>query len=126
MHKVTKEMGINIDIENSSRKVDNLDLSFNLYDNTYHLYRKENSKIIYINSNSNNPSAILKQIPKMIEDRLYRNSSNENLFNKIKKDYNDAIKLSCYNYEIKFKSEGEENKRSRKNKEVNLVQSSIL
>ena len=126
MHKVTKEMGINIDIENSSRKVDNLDLSFNLYDNTYHLYRKENSEIIYINSNSNNPSAILKQIPKMIEDRLYRNSSNENLFNKIKKDYNDAIKLSCYNYEIKFKSEGEENKRSRKNKEVNLVQSSIL
>ena len=52
----------------------------------------------------------------MIEDRLSRNSSNENLFNKIKKDYNDAIKLSGYNYEIKFKSEGEENKRSRKRK----------
>ena len=116
LHKVSKEMGINIDIENPSRKVDYLDLSFNLYDHTYHPYRKENSKIIYINSNSNHPPAILKQIPKMIEDRLSRNSSNENLFNKIRKDYNDAIKLSGYNYEIKFKSEGEENKRSRKRK----------
>ena len=116
LHKVSNEMGINIDIENPSRKVDYLDLSFNLYDHTYHPYRKENSKIIYINSNSNHPPAILKQIPKMIEDRLSRNSSNENLFNKIKKDYNDAIKLSGYNYEIKFKSEGEENKRSRKRK----------
>ena len=52
----------------------------------------------------------------MIEDRLSKNSSNEDLFNKIRKDYNDAIKLSGYNYEIMFKSEGEENKRSRKRK----------
>lgn len=52
----------------------------------------------------------------MIEDRLSKNSSNENLFNEIKKDYNDAIKLSGYNYEIKFKSEYEKKKRSRKRK----------
>ena len=109
-------MGINIDIENPSRKIDYLDLSFRLYDHKYHPYRKENSKIIYINSNSNHPPAILRQIPKMIEDRLSKNLSNEDLFNKIRKDYNDAIKLSGYNYEIKFISESEENKRSRKRK----------
>ena len=54
----------------------------------------------------------------MIEDRLSKNSSNENMFNEIKKDYNDAIKLSGYNYEIKFKSEDEKKKRSRKRKTI--------
>ena len=45
LQKVSKEMGINIGIENPSQKIDYLDLSFNLYDHTFHLYRKENSKI---------------------------------------------------------------------------------
>ena len=116
MHKLSKELGINLDIENPSRKINYLDLNFNLYNHTFYPYRKENSKIMYINSKSNHPPAILKQIPKMIEDRLSKNSSNENLFNEIKKDYNDAIKLSGYNYEIKFKSEDEKKKRSRKRK----------
>ena len=40
LHKVSNEMGINIDIENPSRKVDYLDLSFNLYNHTFHPYRK--------------------------------------------------------------------------------------
>ena len=52
----------------------------------------------------------------MTVDRLSNNSSNEDFFNKIRKDYNDAIKLSGYNYEIKFKNQCEENKRSKKEK----------
>lgn len=116
MHNISKEMGIKLDIENPSRKINYLDLSFNLYNHTFQPYRKENSKIIYINSKSNHPPAILKQIPKMIEERLSKNSSNENLFNEISKDYNDAIKLSGYNYKIKFKDEDDEKKQPRKRK----------
>ena len=52
----------------------------------------------------------------MIEERLSKNSSNENLFNEISKDYNDAIKLSGYNYKIKFKGEDDGKKRTRKRK----------
>ena len=50
LHKVSNEIRINLDIKNPSLKVNYQDLSFNLYD---HL-------------KSNHPSAILKQIPKMI------------------------------------------------------------
>ena len=63
----------------------------------------------------------------MIENRLSKNSSNEELFKKIKKHYNDSTNRSGYNYEIKFKGEGEENKRSnKKKKKSNMVQSIIL
>ena len=77
MQSISKDMGIKLDIEKPSRKVNYLDLSFNLYNHTFQPYRKENSKIIYINSKSNHPPAILKQIPKRIKERLSENSSNE-------------------------------------------------
>ena len=57
----------------------------------------------------------------MIEEMLSENSSNYSLFNEIKKHYNDAIKLSDYNNEIKFKKESEEKKRPRKRKNNNEV-----
>ena len=38
----------------------------------------------------------------MVETRLSNNSSNKNLFNNIKKDYNDALKINGYKYEISY------------------------
>ena len=62
----------------------------------------------------------------MIENRLSKNSSNEELFNKIRKHYSDAINRSGYNYKIKFKSEGEENKWSKKKKKKSNMAESII
>merc|ERR1712240_441732 len=78
-----KSIGINIIIENPSWKIEYLDLNFNLLNDTYYPFRKDNNKINYINSKSNHPPTILRQIPKMVETRLSNNSSNKNLFNKI-------------------------------------------
>ena len=114
MHKFTKSIGINLIIENPSWKIDYLDLNFNLLNHTFYPYRKDNNKINYINSKSNHPPTILKQIPKMIETRLSKNSSNKNLFNNIKKDYNDALKLNGYNYDINYTEECKSKKRNRK------------
>ena len=36
----------------------------------------------------------------MVENRLTKNSSNIKLFNSIKKEYNDALKLNDYSYDI--------------------------
>ena len=116
MHKFTKSIGINLIIENPSWKIDYLDLNFNLLNHTFYPYRKDNNKINYVNSKSNHPPTILKQIPKMIETRLSKNSSNKNLFNNIKKDYNDALNINGYNYEIKYTEERKNKKRNRKRK----------
>ena len=85
MHKFTKSIGINLIIENPSCKIDYLDLNFNLLNHTFYPYRKDNNKINYINSKSNQPSTIFKRIPNMIETRLSKNSSNKNLFKNKKK-----------------------------------------
>ena len=52
----------------------------------------------------------------MVETRLYNNLSNKDLFNNIKKDYNDALKINGYNYEINHTEEFKNKKRNRKTK----------
>ena len=76
-----------------------LDLNVNLKQHSFFPYRKPNNKINYVNSSSNHPPVILKQIQKMIENRLTKNSSSRNLFDSIKKELNDALKLNDYNYD---------------------------
>ena len=52
----------------------------------------------------------------MIEEKFSKNSSNERLFNKIRKKLNGLIKLIKVNYEKKSLKKNEEKKRSRKRK----------
>ena len=82
---ISKSIGINMVIENPYRKINYLDLNFNLLNRKFYLYRKDNNKTNYINSKSNHPPTILKQIIKMVEKRLSKNSNNKDLFNNIKK-----------------------------------------
>lgn len=96
--------------------VNYLDLNFNTYNLTYHPYKKPNKKISYVNYHSNHPPAILKQIPSMIEHRLSKHSSNESAFNSVKKDYNDALRLSGHNKELIYKKIETKNTTKRKRK----------
>jgi len=117
MHKFAKSMEIKFVIENPSFEINYLDLNLNLKKHSHYPYRKPNNKINYVNASSNHPPAILKQIPKMIENRLSKNSSNAKLFNSIKKEYNDALKLNGYSYEITYANENKNtNNRKRKRK----------
>ena len=115
MHKFAKSIEIQLVIENPSFEINYLDLNLNIKQHSYYPYRKPNNKINYVNANSNHPPAILKQIPKMVENRLTKNSSNSSLFNSIKKEYNDALKINGYSYDIKYSDEKKSNK-SRKRK----------
>ena len=94
LHNYAKTIDIKIKIENPVVTVNYLDLNFNSNNLTNCPYRKPNKKISYVNYQSNHPPVILKQIPFMIEYRLSKHSSNESSFNSLKKDYNDALRLS--------------------------------
>ena len=85
MHKFAKPIEIKLVIENPAFEINYLDLNLYLKHDSYYPYRKPNNKINYLNANSNHLPAILKQIPKMVENRLTKNSSNSNLFNSINK-----------------------------------------
>ena len=76
--------------------VNYLEVTFDLTNSTYCPYRKPNDHPQYINTKSNHPPNIIKQIPASISTRISDNSSNEDAFNKAKPVYNSALKASGY------------------------------
>ena len=94
--KIFKDVGFGIDIETNSKVVDFLDITFNLNNGIYKPYKKPNDRLLYINKSSNHPPQIINQLPKIISDRLSRNSSNKEVFNTAKGEYEEALKRSGY------------------------------
>ena len=94
--KIFKEVGFGIDIETYSKVVELLDITFNLNNGIHKLYKKPNDRLLYINKSSNHPPQIINQLPKIISDRLSRNSSNKEVFNTAKGEYEEALKRSGY------------------------------
>ena len=116
LYSFSKEIGIKFKIENPAFEINFLDLNLNAYSNTFYPYRKPNNEINYINSKSNHPKSIINAIPAMIEKkRINKNSSNKSLFDQAKNDYNNALKKSGYNHEIKYTESDTENQKKRKN-----------
>ena len=77
--KTFKDIGFAIDVETNLKIVDFLDITFNLNNGTYRPYKKPNDLLLYINKSSNHPPQIINQLPKIINERLSRNSSNEDV-----------------------------------------------
>ena len=69
-------------------------MTFDLDNNAYKPFCKENNKPIYINKHSNHPPSILKQLPKSIEKRISETSSNKDIFDESIKPYKGALKES--------------------------------
>ena len=83
--KIMKSVGLKIDIKSNLKIVDYLDITFNLKDGSYKPYNKPNNKPLYVNVESNHPPNIIKQIPKLISNRLSTNSCNKTVFNEASK-----------------------------------------
>ena len=82
-----------------------------LQSETFQPFRKPNDNLLYINSKSNHPGHIIKNLPKAINRRLSEISSNENLFNNHKNEYQDALQNSGHRTKLKFEKENKQNKR---------------
>ena len=100
--KIFKDIGFSIDIQTNLKEVDFLDVTLNLQNGTYRPYKKANDKLLYIHSSSNHPPQIIKQLPNSISERLSKNSSNQEVFNTAKVEYEDALKKSGYNVDLKY------------------------
>ena len=105
-------IGFKITIDVGKMKTNFLDISLDLDKDTYSPYRKPNSKILYINSQSNHPQHIKHALPKMVQKRLSTLSKTEIEFDKAKDNYELALKKSGYNSKLKF-TKGSEEKRKR-------------
>ena len=60
-------------------EMDYLEVCFNIKENSYKPFEKENANSKYINPHNDHPNIIVKQIPKIIEDRISMICSNNDI-----------------------------------------------
>ena len=89
-------MGFKIEISSNIKIVHFLDVTLDLSNNSYKPFIKTNQNPSYININSNHPKNIIKQVPKAINLRICKLSSNEKKFKESSKRYIKALKNSCF------------------------------
>ena len=65
-------------------------------------YMKPNDSPLYINKKSNHPPSIIKNIPAAVNRRLSNISANENVFKAAIPPYQNALKNSGYDFEMKY------------------------
>ena len=73
---------------------DFLDITFNLNNGMYKPYKKPNDTLLCIEKSSNHAPHIVNRLPRVISDRLSRNSSNKEVFNTSKGLYEEALQRS--------------------------------
>ena len=111
---IFKDIGFSIDIQTNLKEVDFLDVTLNLQNGTYRLYKKPNEKLLYIHSSSNHPPQVIKQLPNSISERLLKNSPNQEILNTAKVEYEDSLNKSGYNIDLKYTKNKSEKPKTRK------------
>ena len=102
--KTFKDIGFKITMEIGMTKCNFLDITLDLANNCYMPYRKENSSIRYISSDSNHPKIIKKNLPKMIEKRLNRLSTDLRTFDNAKHSYQIALLQSNFKHKLEYEN----------------------
>ena len=97
-----QSLGLDITAEANKRIVQYLDVEFNLVEGSFKPYLKEGDTPLYVNSGSNHPPLILKNIPASINRRLSALSSDEAKFNSVKPIYQDALHKAGYDYQLHY------------------------
>ena len=100
--KIFKDNGSSITNEANKKSVNYLDLTLDLETDSFKPYIKPNDNPVYVHMQSDHPPNILKNIPKSVNTRLSSISSNEEIFEQAKGKYQEALKSSGYNFDLKF------------------------
>ena len=93
-----KNIGFDIEIDANLKMVNSLDITLDLYSDSYKPYKKPNDRLQYVHISSNHPVNIFKQLPLSItNNRLSKNSSNETIFEQEKVKYEEALRFNNVN-----------------------------
>ena len=89
-----KFFGFKMEISSNIKVANFLDVTLNLFDNSYRPFLKTDEYPPYIYVNSNHPNSIIKQLPKAVNTRISRLSSNKKLFHESSRMCIEALKNS--------------------------------
>ena len=100
--KFTNDFGLKITADTNLKAVNYLDVTFDLHQGVYKPYRKPNDNPVYINTKSNHPPNIFKELPNSINKRLSTLSDSENTFKEAIPVYQKALSESGFSHDFKF------------------------
>ena len=104
MCAIFSQLDLKITTDVNHKKVNFLDVTFDLSTGIYKPYTKPNNTILYVNRLSNHPPTVLKNIPENVNKRLCSISCNEKVFQEAAGPYQKALKDSGYDFELKYKN----------------------
>ena len=94
--KLFQSFDLKITVESNLSQVNFLDITFNLNSNKFWPFRKPNDIPLYIHAKSNHPPSIIKEVPRMVLNRLASLSCTKSEFEKSAPPYIDALKKSNF------------------------------
>ena len=100
--KIFNDLDLKITIECNLKIVDFLNVTLDLKNGKYFVYRKENNDINYIHSKSNHPINVIRDIPSSINRMLNQLSSDKDMFEKEVTKYQKALNKNGYEYKLKY------------------------
>ena len=114
------DLGLKITVLTNQTHTNFLDLTFDLTNGTYKPYRKPNDEPLYINSSSNHPPSIIREVPKSINGRINQLSSNKDIFDAAAPRYNEALKHSNLTLQLIYEP-ANTNTHTKRNRQRNIL-----
>ena len=111
--KVFKDKDLDITIEVGLTRVNFLDVTLDLEKEVFKPYRKPGDKPMYVNSSSNHPPGVLKNIPLGINKRLCEISANKEVFLEAIPPYQAELDKCGYSYRLVWMEEREIHQQKR-------------
>ena len=102
MCAIYKAYGLTLDIRVNVSVVDYLDVTLDISTGNYAPYMKPGDTKHYVSKFSNHPPSVLKNIPRSINDRLCRLSSNQELFESAIPPYQKALSEAGYDHKLSY------------------------
>lgn len=122
LHEIFNGIGLKITAQVNHQVVNFLDITLNLNNGKFAPYRKPNNEPLYVDSRSNHPPSIIKQIPKSINKRISSLSSNQQSFDECKPSYESALRQSNYNVSLQYSTSNPTSQlSSKRNRQRNII-----
>ena len=112
---------IELTIQYKRKVVNFLEVTLNLAKSTYCPYLKDNNKVIHVNTESNRPLSIIKQLPKSIELRLSQLSANKEIFKNSVTPCNEALTKAGYKHQMRYQQNTRQNTTTNKIRKKNII-----
>ena len=109
LYKLFDEFGFRLHIRTDLKITDYLDVTLNLYSGTVSPFRKRNQDLRYMNRGSNHPTQVFKHVPKGIEHGLSNNSSDKEIFERSKREYEEALKNDGCRINLEYRDREDSN-----------------